>query len=170
MWPEKFNSVLLKSVSLIGMFMLVLISVTLFTGVVTRYVFSYSIPELEVLRKFSLLWLVFLGSAIAVKEKAHLEIDILSDYLSERGAKIRDIIVYLLTLVGIVILVFIGVAAFKSGLNRSELVSIRFLTTQPSLIYYYSAFLVGSIFMVYFHLLNAKGLFFKKHKKEVKSK
>lgn len=170
MWPEKFNSVLLKSVSLIGMFMLVLISVTLFTGVVTRYVFSYSIPELEVLRKFSLLWLVFLGSAIAVKEKAHLEIDILSDYLSERGAKIRDIIVYLLTLVGIVILVFIGVAAFKSGLNRSELVSIRFLTTQPSLIYYYAAFLVGSIFMVYFHLLNAKGLFFKKHKKEVKSK
>lgn len=170
MWPEKVSSVLLRSVSLIGMFMLVLISVTLFTGVVTRYVFSYSIPELEVLRKFSLLWLVFLGSAIAVKEKAHLEIDILSDYLSERGTKIRDIIVYFLTLVGIVILVFIGVAAFKSGLVRSELVSIRFLSSQPSLIYYYSAFLVGSILMVYFHLLNARGLFFKKHKKEVQSK
>lgn len=170
MWPEKISSVLLRSVSLIGMFMLVLISVTLFTGVITRYVFSYSIPELEVLRKFSLLWLVFLGSALAVKEKAHLEIDILSDYLSERGAKIRDILVYFLTLVGIVILVFIGVAAFKSGLARSELVSIRFLSSQPSLIYYYSAFLVGSILMVYFHLLNARSLFFKKHKKEVKSK
>ncbi|MFI0473748.1 TRAP transporter small permease [Halomonas sp. HMF6819] len=150
--------------------MLVLISVTLFTGVVTRYVFSYSIPELEVLRKFSLLWLVFLGSAIAVKEKAHLEIDILSDYLSETGAKIRNIIVYLLTLVGIVILVFIGVAAFKSGVMRSELVSIRFLSSPPSLIYYYSAFLVGSALMLYFHLFNSKGLFFKKHKKEVKGK
>lgn len=164
---EKFNSTLYKSVSSVGIFMLVLISVTLFTGVITRYVFSYSIPELEVLRKFSLMWLVFMGSAIAVKEKAHLEIDILSDYLSETAAKIRNIVVYFLTLLGMVILLFIGIAAFKSGLARSELVSIRFLSSQPSLIYYYSAFLVGSVFMIYFHLLNAKFLVSKKDEKEV---
>ncbi|MCE9663521.1 TRAP transporter small permease [Halomonas sp. M5N1S17] len=147
--------------------MLVLISITLFAGVLTRYVFSYSVPELEVLRKFSLLWLVFLGSALAVKEKAHLEIDIFSEYLSETGLKVKNIIVYLLSLFGMIILLFIGIAAYRAGLMRTELVPIRFLPSQPSLIYYYSAFLVGSVFMIYFHLLNAKYLFTRKNEEEV---
>lgn len=148
--------------------MLVLISITLLTGVVTRYVFSYSVPELEVLRKFSLLWLVFLGSALAVKEKAHLEIDIFSEYLGRTGLKVKNIIVYLLSLFGMIILLFIGIAAFRAGLMRTELVPIRFLSSQPSLIYYYSAFLVGSIFMIYFHLLNGRHLFAKKNEEEGK--
>lgn len=167
MLHRKLNIASIKMVSAVSIFMLALLSITLFTGVITRYVFSYSIPELEVLRKFSLLWLVFLGSALAVKEKAHLEIDIFSDYLGETGRKVKSIIVYLLSLFGMIILLFIGIAAFQSGLMRTELVSIRFLPSQPSLIYYYSAFLVGSIFMIYFHLINARYLFTKKNEEEV---
>lgn len=153
---SRLNSVITKIAGAISILMLIFLALALFTGVVTRYVFSYSIPELEVLRKFSIMWLVFMGSAVAVKEKLHLKIDIFTDYLSDNMIKIKNIIVYMLVLFSIIILVFVGVAAFEAGLNRTELVSIRFLSSPPSLIYYYSAFLVGSCFMLYFHLMHAK--------------
>lgn len=164
---KKLSSLIFKAASAISIVMLILLTLALFTGVIARYVFEYSIPEIEVVRKFSIMWLVFMGSALAVKEKLHLEIDILSDYISDNLIRIKNIIVYFLSLVGIIILVFVGIAAFKSGLMRTELVSIRFLSSPPSLLYYYSAFLVGSIFMLYFHLANLKDLF---KRKEVKKK
>ncbi|GAE31817.1 TRAP transporter small permease [Alkalihalobacillus hemicellulosilyticus] len=164
---KKLSSIITKAAGAISIVMLITLTLSLFTGVLARYVFSYSIPEIEVVRKFSIMWLVFMGSALAVKEKLHLEIDILSDYMSENKIRIKNIIVYVLTLIGIVILILVGIAAFRSGLMRTELVSIRFLSSPPSLIYYYSAFLVGSIFMLYFHLANLKDLF---KRKEVKKK
>ncbi|MFD1415798.1 TRAP transporter small permease [Oceanobacillus jeddahense] len=149
---------LTKVADVFSVLMMILLAVTLFIGVLTRYVFSFSIPELEVVRNFCLIWMVFIGSALAVKEKLHLDIDIFSDYLSERLNSWRIRIVYLLTFFGIGILIFIGVAAFESGLNRMELVPIRFLSEQPSLVYYYSSFLVGSVLMLLFHLLNIRDL------------
>lgn len=161
---KKILNGLSKATTIISVVMMVLLALTLFTGVVTRYVFSFSVPELEAFRNFALIWLVFLGSAIAVREKQHLDIDIFTEYLSERLNNMRLKIVYALTLLGIVILLFIGFAAFEAGLNRLELVPIRFLPSQPSLIYYYSSFLIGSILMLIFHLENIKELFPKTNK------
>ncbi|MCR6104907.1 TRAP transporter small permease subunit [Salipaludibacillus agaradhaerens] len=159
---KKLKELISKVASAISIAMLITLALSLFIGVIARYVFSYSIPEIEVVRKFSVMWLVFMGSAIAVKEKLHLEIDILSDYMSDSHVRIKNMIVYVLVLFAISILIFIGVAAFNSGLSRSELVSIRFLSSPPSLIYYYSAFLVGSLFMLYFHLEQFKNVFSRK--------
>lgn len=156
---RKMHAYIVKVANAISITMLILLSITLFVGVLSRYVFSYSIPELEVIRKFSLMWLVFVGSALAVKEKVHLEIDIFSEYLSEKMVKVKDIIVYILSFFGMSILITIGFTAFQAGLDRTELVPIRFLSEQPSLIYYYSAFLIGSILMLYFHLCKSQELF-----------
>ncbi|SDI79778.1 TRAP transporter small permease [Alteribacillus bidgolensis] len=155
---SKVNRGIKNIVESFNAFTLVLLAVTLFVSVVARYVFSASIPETEVIRKFCIAWLVFMGSAIAVKEKHHLEIDIFTEYLSARLVRIKNIIVYVLMLTAILILVFVGVAAFNAGINRTEMVSIRFLSDPPSLAYYYTAVLVGSIFMLYFHIVNARKL------------
>ncbi|SDN87035.1 TRAP transporter small permease [Alkalicoccus daliensis] len=155
---KKINATLKYVTESINVITMITLTLALFTGVIARYVFSYSIPEIEVIRKFCIMWLVFMGSAIAIKEKQHLEIDIFTEYLSKRLAKIKEVIVYILTLAGVIILLFIGLAAFDAGLNRTELVSISFLPFRPSLTYYYSAFLIGSIFMLYFHLLNFKDI------------
>lgn len=135
---------------------LVILALALFVGVVARYVFETSIPEIDVIRKFCIMWMVFTGSALAVKEKTHLEIDIFTEYLSKKMNLIKSIIVYVLTLIGIVLLIIVGYEALKAGATRKELISIRFLSEQPSLTYYYSAFLVGSIIMLYYHLVNLK--------------
>lgn len=159
---SKVNAVIKTIAEYISMIALILLTLALFTGVMSRYVFSVSIPEIEVIRKFAIMWLVFMGAAIAVKENLHLEIDIFTEYLSETNVKIKSIVVHLLTLIAIIILILVGIAAFKAGVNRTELVSIRFLSSPPTLIYYYSAFLVGSIFMLYFHLVQIAEVFGKK--------
>lgn len=153
---NKFITTITESISVIT---LAVLALALFVGVVARYVFHTSIPEIDVIRKFCIMWLVFTGSALAVKEKTHLEIDIFTEYLNKRMRIIKSIIVYVLTLTGIVLLIIVGYEALKAGANRKELISIRFLTSQPTLTYYYSAFFVGSIMMLYYHVLNIKDVF-----------
>ncbi|WP_040977886.1 TRAP transporter small permease [Oceanobacillus jeddahense] len=159
MFLKKVIQGMTRAATIFSVIMMILLALTLFIGVLTRYVFSISIPELEVIRNFSLIWMIFIGSALAVKEKMHLDIDIFSEYISEKLNRWRIRLVYLLSLFGIGVLIFIGMEAFEAGLNRVELVPVRFLSEQPSLIYYYSSFLVGSVFMLLFHLVNVKDLF-----------
>ncbi|MGY4691672.1 TRAP transporter small permease [Salibacterium sp. K-3] len=146
-------------IEMINGFFLVLLSLTLFTGVLARYVFEASIPETEIFQKLSIAWLVFLGAAVAVKENEHLQIDIFSDFLPPKLVYAKNILVYILTLAAVCILVIVGWKALEAGLGRTELVQIRFLSSPPSLAYYYSAVLVGAVLMLIFHLLNIKKFF-----------
>lgn len=154
---ESFNALLL-----------LLLSLTLFISVVARYIFGFPIPEITIIQKFSVAWLVFMGSSIAIKEKQHLEIDIFSEYLSPKHVKVKNIIVYILTLIAIVFLLFVGISAWKAGFKRTELIPVRFLSTRFSLGYYYSSILIGSFFMFVFHLMNSKELFLSKGQEESK--
>ncbi|MFD2706258.1 TRAP transporter small permease [Salibacterium lacus] len=143
----------------INAFFLVLLSLTLFTRVLARYVFSESIPETEIFQKLSIAWLVFLGAAVAVKGNEHLQIDIFSDFLHPKLVYLKNILVYVLTLAAICILVVVGWKALEAGLGRTELVQVRFLSSPPSLAYYFSAVLVGAVLMLIFHLINIKQFF-----------
>lgn len=136
--------------------LLFLLSITLFFAVLARYVFQIPIPESTIIQKFSVSWMVFLGSAIAIKEKQHLEIDIFTEYLSPKLLQVKEICAYILTFVAINILVFVGFNSFMAGLIRTELIPIRFITKRISLIYFNSSIIVGSIFMLVFHLYNLK--------------
>jgi len=159
---KKLSDILIKTAQIISISMMIILTLSLFIGVIARYVFNISIPELQVIRNFSIFWLVFTGSALAIKEKAHLEIDIFSDYMSKKAIILKNRIVYILVLAAIIILIVIGIEAWQVGLSRRELVSVRFLESQPNLIYYYSSILIGSIFMLFFHLQLFKETFFKK--------
>ncbi|RSL30093.1 TRAP transporter small permease [Salibacterium salarium] len=141
---------------------LIMLSITLFTGVVSRYIFQSSIPETEIFQKLSISWLVFMGSAIAVKENEHLQIDIFSEYLPSKLRLLKNIVVYILSLFAICILIAVGWKALEAGLNRTELVEIRFLSSQPTLTYYFSSIFGGSFLMLVFHLLNVKKFFIHK--------
>lgn len=156
---KKLNKAITTITESISVLSLAILSIALFIGVIARYVFHTSIPEIDVIRKFCIMWLVFTGSALAVKEKTHLEIDIFTEYLNKRMRIVKSILVYLLTLTGIVLFIIVGYEALKAGADRTELISIRFLPGQPSLTYYYSAFIVGSILMLYYHVLNIKDVF-----------
>lgn len=159
---RKITGFVTKITEYLGVIMIVLLTLSLFGGVLARYIFSVSIPELQVLTNFSVFWLVFLGSALAIKENVHLEIDIFNDYLSNKAIQIKNRIVYILVLAAIIILIIVGIEAWQVGLTRRELITIRFLDSQPNLLYYYSSILAGSVLMLFFHLRSFRETFLKK--------
>lgn len=164
MGDKKNKKVFCEWIKTINSFFLILLSMTIFLSVIARYAFQYSIPEFTILQKFAIVWLVFLGAAVALREDEHLKIDIFSDYLPERFVKLKSILIDIILLFTIIFLIFVGIQSFKVGFTRRELIPIRFISNRISLAYYNSAFLVGVILMFIFHLRNLKDKYFKKDK------
>jgi len=61
-----------------------LLVVTMAVEVIRREVFSYSSIWGEEIVRYSFIYLVWIGAASAVKERAHIRIDVIFHYLSER--------------------------------------------------------------------------------------
>lgn len=72
--------------------LLLLVSVILiFMQVVMRYVFQNSLSWSEELGRYLFIWLTWLSTGYAVRQKRHLRIEMVGDLLSERGKLILDI-------------------------------------------------------------------------------
>ncbi len=131
-----------------------MLSFTIFVAVIARYVFGFPLPEVNIVQNFSLVWLIMLGSGIALKEKEHLDIDILGSYLSERANAIRAFLIDVVVLLAIILLLAVGYKSFLAGFSRTELTPIRFLDHRITLVYFNSAFLFGAITMFIYQVIN----------------
>lgn len=87
--------------------MTVLVAVT-FMQVLARFVFKVPISWSQELVKLCFVWVIFLGSAIAVKEGTHLTLDMLTSVLPDRVRRIIRIGILLLMTVCAGILLYGG--------------------------------------------------------------
>jgi TRAP-type C4-dicarboxylate transport system permease small subunit len=134
-------------------FLLVVLSAAIFAGVVTRYVLRISVPELALIQRFCVFWLIFTGGALAVRSGDHLSIDVFGPFLSERGLKVQRIAIDVLSSFAVVLFLFVGYNGFLSGLNRTELLRISwFGNARISLAVFNGAFLFGATLMFLFQL------------------
>ncbi len=131
-----------------------LLSFTIFIAVIGRYVFRYPLPEVNIVQNFSLVWLIMLGSGIALKHKEHLDIDIIGPYLSKRANAIRAFLIDAIVMLAVVLLIFVGYKSFLAGFTRTELTPIRFLDHRISMVYFNSAFLFGALTMFAYQVVN----------------
>lgn len=67
------------------LFFYVLLVATMFIEVLRREVFSYSSIWGEEIVRYSFIYLAWIGAASAVRERAHIRIDVLMHYLSARA-------------------------------------------------------------------------------------
>ncbi|MGQ9369409.1 TRAP transporter small permease [Azospirillum sp. ST 5-10] len=74
------------------------IVLVIFVEVVRRFVLSYSSVWGEETARFAFIYLVWIGAASAVRERAHIRIDVLTDHLPERAAAALYMLGDLLTL------------------------------------------------------------------------
>ena len=86
---RSFLDSLEENVLLIILFVAV---VLIFMQVVMRYVFQNSLSWSEELGRYLFIWLTWLSTGYAVRKKRHLRIEVITDFLSERGKLILDII------------------------------------------------------------------------------
>jgi C4-dicarboxylate transporter DctQ subunit len=101
----------------VGVVSLIFTSLLVF---VLRYVFNYSLSWSEEVARYLIVWFVFIGSSIAVREKAHATMDALVTYLPDKGKKIFSIISNLVSIVFCVILIWSGSGIVSSVMESGS--------------------------------------------------
>jgi len=82
---KSLDRYLTQAMNMVIVVALALMVVMVFSNVVLRYVFNSGITASEELARFCFLWLIFVGSVLAMKERAHLGVDTLISRLPRAG-------------------------------------------------------------------------------------
>ncbi|MBW2440354.1 MAG: TRAP transporter small permease [Deltaproteobacteria bacterium] len=122
------------------------------TEVVLRYLFKHSLIFTEELSRYLMVWIVFLGSALAVRDGSHIHINFLTKRFNPQNQVWLRLSAHILTLV---FLVFIAVEGIK--ILPQQLYQMC-ITIDLSLFYFYLAIPVGSILMIIFLLPTFKDI------------
>ncbi|MDD1793284.1 TRAP transporter small permease [Enterovibrio makurazakiensis] len=75
------------------------IVITIAMEVLRRFVFSYSSIWGEEVARYAFIYLAWIGASAAVKERAHIRIDVLLHYLPQRGKAVMYLFGDLMTLI-----------------------------------------------------------------------
>jgi TRAP-type C4-dicarboxylate transport system permease small subunit len=72
-------------------------AVLVFSNVVSRYLFNYSLIWVEELTRYMMIWVGFLGSGLVLRYGAHIAVDVFQDLLPAAAAQaVRGVILALL--------------------------------------------------------------------------
>ncbi|WP_109075738.1 MULTISPECIES: TRAP transporter small permease [unclassified Azospirillum] len=85
-----------------------LMTLLVFANVVLRYLFELSLPWVEELTRFMMIWVAYLGAGLALRAGAHVSVDLLQDAVAPRLARIMRIAVALSVLVFLVTVAWYG--------------------------------------------------------------
>jgi C4-dicarboxylate transporter DctQ subunit len=118
-----------------------------FVQVVARYVFNASFTWAEEISIVILLWAVWWGACLAIKQQSHLKVKILEERISAKSILIIRLTLYCLTIL------FLGMIAWisKTLIESSAFMTLFSLPNVPRNIMNYSV-PVGCVLMVYYLL------------------
>ena len=89
-------------------------AVLVFTNVVSRYVFNYSIIWVEELTQYQMIWIAYLGAGLALREGRQVAVDTLQDFLPARLRRFVRLAIWFAIVAFLVTLTILGfqIAAF----------------------------------------------------------
>jgi len=100
--------------------------IIIFAQVIVRYVFHSGYPWMEESARFMIIWMSFLGSAVAIRYRRHMFIDIFETMLPQKGRMVLNVLFDLLMITFFIIMVVLGYqytvqnkSNFSAGLNIS---------------------------------------------------
>lgn len=93
---------------------IVLLAVT-FAQVVCRYVLKLPLPWSQDVIRLSFTYLVFWGAAWCVRDKAHLNVDVLLTMLSKKGRLAVEILINVVLVCLFAFLLYMGIQFAKTG-------------------------------------------------------
>ena len=130
----------INDVSVVILF--VAMTITVLIQVFFRYVMQSPLRWTEEAARYLMIWLVLLGSGVAMRNKAHLQVDVLTSALPEKPKKFVNIIVSALVIAFLLIMTVYGFkVAMKTMFQTSPAMRLPM-----SLIY--AAFPVGGVLMI----------------------
>ncbi|MBW1996178.1 MAG: TRAP transporter small permease [Deltaproteobacteria bacterium] len=124
------------------------------TEVVLRYLFKHSLIFTEELSRCLMVWIVFLGSALAVRDDLHIRINVVVKRLPACLGRFVNAAAYGLIIIFLVTLGIEGIRILPA--QRYQM----FITIDVSMFYFYLAIPVGSVLMIFFLLPHIRNVFF----------
>lgn len=120
----------------------VIMLVTTIAQVLFRYVLAISVPWTEEVARWLYVWVIFLGSALALRERIHLKITFAEERLTGRAAALWDFAIRLL-----VILFLVGILGGSISMMDS-VQSVRAGSFPISMSYLYLSLPVSLVLML----------------------
>jgi TRAP-type C4-dicarboxylate transport system permease small subunit len=123
---------------------LCLSAITIFVSVevILRYFFGATLYVTEQLTRYLLVWMVFLGSTLAIADNSHISIEILTARFRGRARAFFNLIAQALLLLFLVFLVIEGIQVLPFQVD--QIIS----TLGVSIVWFYLAIPVGSLLMI----------------------
>ncbi len=128
-------------ISLVGI--VVLQAVLLMAGVIFRYAFDSPIVWGDEIVRYSLIWMTFVGAAMATKEKQHIQVDVIDLVLPKLGQKIINWFSDAVVVAFMVFMIYYGIRMtdFQRGMYGETLAWFSYA-------YVYISIPIGAFFMI----------------------
>lgn len=130
-------------------FSLLLMLSIVFINFVMRYLFGTSITWGEELARYLMIWATFIAASLGVKKGAHITLDILVIYLSEKANRVLRAISYSCCIIYCILVLYIGIPFINSLVEKNQLSPA--LQIPMSIVYL--AIIVGTILMLLRYIL-----------------
>lgn len=119
-----------------------LLAVLVFAQVVTRFVISYPLAWTEEISRYLTVYIVFLGSALAMRQRLHIAIDFLPEIVSAVNKKRLNMVILVICAVFFTALTYFGTVLTVTVAEQST------PTLQFSMAWAYAAIPLGSFMML----------------------
>jgi TRAP-type C4-dicarboxylate transport system permease small subunit len=94
-----------------------MIAVTIISEVIRRFVFSYSSIWGEEVARYCFIYMAWLGASLGVKHRVHIRIDIILNFLPNRGQSIIYLFGDFLTLILAVIALYVSMGSVLTSIE-----------------------------------------------------
>ena len=139
---SKLEKALFRAEDIIGVTLILVMSGAVLLQVVSRFVLKSPVSYTEELSRFMLIWLTFIGAAMALRENGHFAVDVYSHRLPVRLRHVSKFFIYLIMLAYLGVLMVNGYALLEiTAMQTSAALNL-------SMHYVYLAIPVGAGLMI----------------------
>ncbi|MBY7144476.1 TRAP transporter small permease [Virgibacillus sp. NKC19-3] len=135
---DRVNNVVKYLVSILFIALVVLV----FMQVVTRFIINYPLSWTEEISRYLMIYIVFIGSALAVRTNEHIAIDFLLEIISPKNKKRLNIITLFISVLFFAMLTYFGFQLTLIVFDQAT------PTLQFSMAWAYAAIPAGSLLMI----------------------
>lgn len=138
---KKFSDTLNVIIRILTIAAFSLMVVVTFMQIIYRFVLLKPIPWSEELARYLFVWITFLGSGVAVKNKGHVGVELVIDRLPKNLRKFSLILAFIVCVVFCILMVTNGVTMVQRTINQ------RSAAMSMPMSYAYVAIPIGFILM-----------------------
>jgi len=147
------SEILGKLLNVLIVFLLILMTVLMFAQFLGRFLFKNGIYWAEELSRFTMVTMVYLGAGLACKEKDHIRVTLLEEYIRGFPLKMLRLVIAILSIAFLVIIARYGIPVLSVVSTQKS------ANLQITMNFIYMMIPIGSCIMIFYILVEVLELF-----------